>query len=383
MNLLDRYLFKSVLATCLGAVGLFAFVLIVGNVMKEVMGYLLAGQIDFLTFASLLVLLLPFVTTFALPMGMLTGVLLTLGRVSADSEITAMRSSGISLARLARPILLLGLLGFALAFWINHAVMPAARIGYKKELAEAVRANPLKVIVPRTFIRQFPGLVIYVGEKEDARLSDLWLWQLDKEHRVIRVVRAAEGAITYDEADNALVLTLRRAQIEFRDEKQPELFKATKVIGSFEETEALRLSLDRMFAKAPTRTKLDYLPYAELRQQRARLESILPEETPEQRRQKEREQVRIDLVLSERFNHALAVFSLTLVGIPLGIRVSRRETSANLGLALLIALAYYFLVSAIGWLDKSPALRPDLLLFIPNLLALTIGLILFRRVGRA
>ena len=110
MNLLDRHIFKSVLFTCAASVGLFAFVMILGNAVKDLLGYVLADQLAFGTFARLVGLLVPFVVSFALPMGMLTGVLLTLGRLSADSEITAMRASGLSLFRIARPVLIIGTL---------------------------------------------------------------------------------------------------------------------------------------------------------------------------------------------------------------------------------------------------------------------------------
>ena len=382
MNLLDRYIFKSVLFTCAAAVSLFAFVLIVGNAMKELMGYVLAGQIDLLMLGRLLALLVPFVVTFALPMGVLTGVLLTLGRLSADSEITAMRASGISLARIARPVIILGLLGATTALYVNQIAMPWARATYRRDLAAAVRANPLSMIVPRTFIRQFPGFVVYVGDKKGSVLHDLWFWQLDKRQRAVRVVRAAEGSVSYDEAANALVLTLRGAHVELRDEKHPEDFRAPTIVGSFAETEALRLSLDQMFSQSAVRTKLDFVAYDKLKEEHRALEIAPPHESPEARLHRERAITRIELVLSERFNDALAVLSFALIGVPLGIKVSRRETSANMGVALALALGYYFLITAIGWLEKAPEWKPALLLFLPNLLVLGAGGWLFTRAGR-
>ncbi len=382
MNLLDRYIFKSVLFTCAAAVSLFAFVLIVGNAMKELMGYVLAGQIDLLMLGRLLALLVPFVVTFALPMGVLTGVLLTLGRLSADSEITAMRASGISLARIARPVIILGLLGATTALYVNQIAMPWARATYRRDLAAAVRANPLSMIVPRTFIRQFPGFVVYVGDKKGSVLHDLWFWQLDKRQRAVRVVRAAEGSVSYDEAANALVLTLRGAHVELRDEKHPEDFRAPTIVGSFAETEALRLSLDQMFSQSAVRTKLDFVAYDKLKEEHRALEIAPPHESPEARLHRERAITRIELVLSERFNDALAVLSFALIGVPLGIKVSRRETSANMGVALGLALGYYFLITAIGWLEKAPEWKPALLLFLPNLLVLGAGGWLFTRAGR-
>ena len=107
MNLIDRYILRSVLGTCAGAVGLFAFVLVLGNAIRDLLSYVLAGQLELGAFARLVAMLVPFVISYALPMGMLTGVLLTLGRLSADSEITALRAAGIGLTRIARPVLVL------------------------------------------------------------------------------------------------------------------------------------------------------------------------------------------------------------------------------------------------------------------------------------
>ena len=142
---------------------------------------LLAGQFGFDTFARLVGLLLPFAVSYALPMGVLTGVLLTLGRMSADSEITAMRSAGISVVRLARPVFVLGAVCAAAAFYVNFESMPWARQQYYRELAAAVRA--------KTFIRDFSGTVLYIGEREGPILRDIWIWELDDQQRVKRLTR--------------------------------------------------------------------------------------------------------------------------------------------------------------------------------------------------
>ena len=113
MNLLDRHIFVSVITTCAAAVGLFAFVVALPNVVRELLGPLLSGTISIGGFLRLIWLIFVFAVSYALPMGVLTGVLLTLGRLSADSEITAMRAAGLSVTRIARPVVLLGLAGAA------------------------------------------------------------------------------------------------------------------------------------------------------------------------------------------------------------------------------------------------------------------------------
>jgi lipopolysaccharide export system permease protein len=62
--------------------------------------------------------------------------------------------------------------------------------------------------------------------------------------------------------------------------------------------------------------------------------------------------------------------------------VSRRETSANLGVAVMLALGYYLLITAVGWLDRHPEYRPDLLMWLPNAIFLGLGVWLFRRIDR-
>uniref|UniRef100_UPI00404B1CDA LptF/LptG family permease n=1 Tax=Cephaloticoccus sp. TaxID=1985742 RepID=UPI00404B1CDA len=380
MNLLDRYIFKSVLGSCLAAVGLFGFVLMLGNAIRDLLSLVLAGQLPLTTFGELLLLLIPFVVSYALPMGMLTGVLLTLGRLSADSEITAMRAAGISVGRIARPVIILGVLGMATGLYINFEAMPRARLQYQKELADAVRVNPLRFIMPRTFIRDFPGFVIYVGDKQGPVLSNFWLWELDDQQRVERLVRAESGRFDYDEENNALLLTLLKAQVEARDRINPEDFSTPPLVGTFDKTEQVRLPLDNLFGRSSVRQKLKWMTYDQLQQESARL--AVMEVAPENAREHAREQMKVKLTVQEKLQNALAMLSFALIGVPLGIKVSRRETSANLGVAVAMALGYYFLTVMVNWLDRHPEYRPDLLFWIPNLIFLAIGLWLFSRIHK-
>jgi lipopolysaccharide export system permease protein len=378
VNLLDRHIFKSVLLTCAAAVGLFAFVVAVPNVIRDLLGPFLAGQFGAATFARLVALLFPFAISFALPMGILTGVLLTLGRLSADSEITAMRAAGISLARIARPVLILAILGTLLALHVNVESAPWARARFHRELPEAIRANPLGVIVPKTFIRDFKGSVIYVGAREGDVLRDIWVWDLDRQSRVRRLVRAESGRVDYDEATNSLIPTLTRATVEERDPADPEDFgKAPRIVtvGRFEE---VRIPLDRYMGQHFVRLKEEWLPYGELQELRTRHATETP--PPEKGAEHARAGMRLAMISMEKWTQAAAVLCFALVGVPLGIRVSRRETSANLGLALVLVLGFYLLTVAVKWLDKQPDLRPDLLLWLPHVFFAALGLWLFRRV---
>lgn len=379
MNLLHRHIFANVLGTCAASVALFGFVLMLGNAMKDLLGPMLAGQLAPDTFLRLVALLVPFVVYYALPMGMLTGILLVLGRMSSDREITALRASGLSVAWLSAPILFLALLGVAAALLINFHFMPVARLAYQREFADAVRQNPLSFIVPRTFIRDFPGVVLYVGEKQDNRLRDFWLWELDGQNRVRRFARADAGRLDYDEAGNKLVLTLEQAQAEVRDDKDPENFARVHGSAAWEHA-TFDLPLERLTGSRSVQRKLKWFTFPQLMAEWARLRKPDPA-VP--RDEQARQVMRVQITIQEKFATAFSVLSFALIAIPLGIKVSRKETSANLGLGLLLALGYYFATIMAGWFDNSPALRPDLLVWTPNIVFQALGFWLFYRVDRA
>jgi len=386
VNLLDRHIFRSILTTAMAAVALFAFVLAAGNVIRDLLGPLLSGQLPILSFGRLVLLLIPFVVSYALPLGMLTGVLLTLGRLSSDSEVTAMRAAGLSLPRIARPALLLSLLGVLVALRVNFESMPWARVQYHRELAVAIRANPLSYLRPKTFIREFPGYVVYVGSmdsgsKDGSNVRDFWLWQLDNERRVVRFVRAESGRVEYDEASNDFIVTLSNARVDEHDHKALDDFTQPLRVNTFGQVDPVRLSLSKYFGSENVHQKLQWMTYGELLAERDRVASEVVPAGGE--RQHARNLMKVSLTIQDKINMALAVFSFAFVGVPLGIKVSRRETSANLGVAVLLALAYYFLIVVVGWLDQHPEYRPDLLLWAPNVIFIAIGAWLLTRLDRA
>ncbi len=379
MNLIHRHIFANVVLTCGAAVGLFAFVLMLANALKDLLGYVLAGQIQIDTFIRLVGLLVPFVISYALPMGILTGILLVLGRMSSDREITALRSSGMSVAWLSAPILFFALLGVTLAAFVNFQFMPTARLAYQRELAGAVQNNPLSFIVPKTFIRDFPGVVIYVGEKQADMLKDIWIWELDKQKRVIHSGRAATGWVRFDEAKSKLVLSLDYLQAEIHDNKDPEDPAKIRSGGATDHA-TFDLMLDKLTGQRAVKVKTKWLTFPQLVEEWQRLGRPDPAVSPEDRAQ---QRMRVQITIHEKFATAFSVLSFALVAIPLGIKVSRKETSANLGVGLMLALGYYFATIAVGWFDNHPALRPDLLMWLPNLAFQSLGLWMFYKVDRS
>ena len=387
MKLLHRYIFGSVLTASICAVALFVFVLLAGNALKDIVGLLAAGRLTWSLFVHLLLLLVPYVFSYALPLGILTGTLLVMGRMSARGEIVAFKSIGLSLWHLAAPVFAVALLGVGVSGFINNYLAPDARIHYRDLLSNIIRHDPLRFIVVGAPIHEFGGYVLYVGNKEGNQLEDFWIWELDGESRVNKLWRAQEGSVTYDAESDALLLKLKEGYTELRSPRDPDNLQEVGLTAAFKEAR-IRLSLEHILGKRRSRTSLSSLNLTELLRRKSMHASELErmaEEPLLDRAQWDKAvgaKTRLQFRIQRNFAMAFSVLSLAFIGLPLGIRAGRVESHANLALALLLALTYYFLMVLLGWLEHTPRMRPELLIWLPNIVFQLIGLWLIMRANR-
>jgi lipopolysaccharide export system permease protein len=323
--------------------------------------------------------LIPYVASFALPLGMLTGTLIALGRLSSQREITAMKSAGLSLYQIAAPVFLIAFVGMVIAVLVNLHYAPQSRLERKALMTGALTENPIGFIEERRFIHQFPGYVLYMGEREGSTMKDFWIWELDAQKRVTLFLRAAEGEVEFDAAKKDLVLLLKDVIAEKRDVENPEAFGGAVADTAFFGELPIALSLDELFGgKNNKRVRTKEMTFAQLMDRR-RAELDKEAETGEPMSE---DRLEIQMHIQKNFALAFSVFSLAVFGVPLAIQVGRKETYANLGIALVIAMTYYFLLIMVSWLEGSPSLRPDLLIWLPNLIFQGIGFWMIYRASR-
>jgi len=211
-------------------------------------------------------------------------------------------------------------------------------------------------------------------------MKDFWIWELDDEKRVKLFLRAEEGDVAFDEAANELVLTLRNGIAEQRDEDNPEAFSAAPDKSLYFGELPIALPLGKLFGEQGNRKniRVKHMNFAQLMELRSEL---LAKEVEAGSGLSE-ERMSVQMYLQKNFAMAFSVFSLAVFGVPLAIRIGRKESSANLGIALVIAMSYYFLMIVVSWLEGSPALRPDLLIWLPNIIFQAVGFWMLFRSGR-
>jgi lipopolysaccharide export system permease protein len=379
LNLLHRHVLKEVLVSTALALGLFVFVLLLGNAMRDIAELVAAGKLDFMVFLKLMGLLIPYVAAYALPLGVLTGTLMALGRLSSQQEITAMKSSGLSLYQIASPVFLISFIGMVAGVLVNLQYAPKSRVAYKQMIANAVSENPIGFLEERRFIHEFPGYVIYMGAQDGSLMKDFWIWELDEKKRVKLFLRAREGEINFDEASGALVLTLRDGTAEQRDDSNPEALVGEPIRSLFFGELPIELPMGKLFGERnQRRVRIKEMTFAQLMSKREG--ELQQEEQTGEGMSKGR--MKLQMHMQKSFAMAFSVFSLAIFGVPLAIQVGRKESYANLAIALIIAMTYYFLIIAVSWLEGARSMRPDLLIWLPNIVFQAVGFYLMQRANR-
>ncbi len=388
MRTLHAYLTRQVVASLLMTVAVFTFVLLVGNVLKEVLSLLVNRQASFAIFAQAVGLLIPFVWVFALPMGMLTATLLVFGRFSADQELTAARASGISLVSLVTPVLLLSLALCALSALVNMEIAPRCRVAYKK-LSLNLGLELANLQMPEgEYIKTFPGYIFYVGKNRAGTngvrdLKDVWVFSLKNETNRATTTYAPSGTVEVDAARRQLTLHLFNAS--YVSEESGRL-----LLGKGEE---IPLVLNLASAQKPGgKPSISDMTFGQLRAEQESLEQALArplsrglsgQQLREQKRQIGNQlkalTSRVRFQAHQQVAFSFACFGFTLVGIPLGIRVQRRETNIGIAIALLLVAVYYSFILVGTALDAKPEKWPQLIVWAPNFLFQAVGAVLLWR----
>ncbi|MDR2512546.1 MAG: LptF/LptG family permease [Puniceicoccales bacterium] len=377
MNRLQRHLFGQVAVAVAMAVGLFVFVMTTTVLLREVFPKLASGIISWGQFVQLLLIAIPGILPYALPMGVLTGVLIVLGRMSAQNEILAMKASGMSLWRISVPIFFLALLGVGLSTLINFEYAPRANDTLKRIVSEAVRLSPSTLIVPGEF-STFGGkesrerYVLYARERNESHLGQVWVWQLNRAGQIIRVIQAAGADMQFDEANGLFRLTVHDALQEEYDRNAPENFSGEPVLVRKAALLPITMPLDDMLSGKAERTrKLRHCTLSELLEFRSSGSNLKPEDRADPEKF-HANRIAIQLQIQTYLTNAFGILSLTMIAIPLGIKTSRSETLVNAALALALALSYYVLTMMASWI-RDPFYRADILVWLPNFLFQGVG----------
>jgi lipopolysaccharide export system permease protein len=383
MRTLHLYLMRQVLATLLMTVAVFTFVLLLGNALKEILELLINRQASIGGVLHAFGLLVPFVLVFALPMGMLTAALLVFGRFSADHELTAVRSSGISLVSLITPVLILSLLLCGLCAWINLEIAPQCRVAYKS-LLHTLGVKAVSSMLPEGRYSNFKNATVFV-EKNDGKgnLGGLMFSYADNDGNEW-VGTAASGWVETTNGSNILHLVDPRWDAK---SKQTDWGPGSAP----DQTVPLGVKTGNAADEKPALTDMTF---RQLRQELDRLEhryeapmgAMTPDELVKRKdvlvAQRSDLTMPLKVQMHRQVAFSFACFGFTLVGIPLGIRAHRRETNAGFAMALILVLIYYSFIILGQSLQTHAEWAPYLIVWLPNFLFQAVGAVMLWRANK-
>ncbi|HKW97995.1 MAG TPA: LptF/LptG family permease [Bryobacteraceae bacterium] len=369
MRIISRYVFREIVSSATLGTLLATFVIFLQRVDRyfELLVRSSAGTAKVLW---LFVLAMPPVLPLTVPFGVLVGILIGLGRMSTDGEITAMRAAGVSSRKVIPPVVAFSLLATVLtgacALWLTPRALRESVAILNKLEAEQVSAD----IQPRVFDEQFPNTILYVG---DVKPGPVVVWKnvfladlTPPEQRSIglrgnaqgpRITVAEDAIATADPVHNSIQLSLHNASTHEVDKDgavDDSFYPSGEQVIEASAPAAHTLSFPAMNTgelKRHSRTGPDWVE--------ARIE------------------------LHRRMAFPLACIMLALVGIPLGVSSRKGGKSAGYVTALFLAFFCYYLafITLIG-MAKQRALPVEVAVWSPNAAFLLAGLALIARMER-
>ena len=367
MKIIDRFISRELIVNLLFAVAVLSLVLVVGNIFRKLLPLLVNQDVPVEYIATFIAYVLPFSLIFTIPWGLLTAILLVFGRLSADNELTALRSNGVSITRISVSLGLIAVVCTAISLWLNVMVAPSAQQKLRSTVLDLATRNPMALFGSDQVIDQFPGRKIYVGRKEGNRLENIIVFEMNEQAMPMRVTHARSGVLEADLENQRLLLHLYEARYQQRDEKYPyDLRRVRDGINMVEGT--LPIGLEELYQKEKRRTSRSAMS----------LEQLLEQLNTGDRIQQSASRTE----LNKRFAFPFSCIAFALVGVPLGITAHRRETSMGFLLSLVVAFFYFLFIIVADTLRGNPAVHPELLVWFPNLLFIALGLWMFRRLAR-
>ena len=355
MKTLERYVFGSFLSSFVLAFLVLSFVLTVG-LMVQIVGYILDG-VPMSLVARFAAVSFPETLQWTMPLALLVSSVLVFSRMSADSEIAAMRACGVNLLAVVKWPILFGLLCTVLGMFVNNEIVPRGHEIRRSLKSKVSVGTGLEVLEPGRMIDDFPNVRIYFGAKEGNWLYDLVVMDYTKD--VDRMITASKALVTSEGRD--ILLDLYQMTVDPLDADHPTMARANRV--QYVVKDALKNS------RYKRRTK--DLRFREIVGKIGSLGERI-RATAHQSRAKDaesrllvREQTNLKVEFMKRLVFAMASVCFVLIGVPLGIRAQRKESSVGMAISLVISLGYYLVIMLALSMEDHAAFHPEIVIWIP------------------
>jgi lipopolysaccharide export system permease protein len=358
-RIIDRYVIREVMGPFLLGVALLTFALVAGRMLKLTEMVVNHG-VAVSEVIGLIAYIMPGFLELTFPMAVLLGVLLGFGRMSTDQELTAARACGISLYRLAVPVMAIALVVYAISSWFAFVVRPWANASLEQHLYELTRTRTSAGLKEKVFNRNFPGLVVYVDQVSpaDSTLAGVMISD-ERDPGQQNTIVAHRGLLLPDAHQKTVTLRLFDGSI-FGQDAQTEDSHVTSFTSydlTIQPEEDIGIE-----QRDPEAMSLEEL--------RAAISSGRDAGTPDYVAETE---------MARKYTIPVATLLFALLGVSLGLKPARGGQSERFGVSVALFFFYYTLMRLGQALGERGKLNALVAMSIPNLVFAILALWLFYR----
>ena len=361
-------------------------------------GMIIKRSLPASTVVKLLMLSLPHIVVLTVPMSLLFGILISIGRLSSDSEIIAMRALGISTRTIYRPVFIFSFAVFLLNLYLMNVVLPRGNAQFNTLKAEIYTSSVEKEIKPRVFYEEFADLMLYVNDVDprtgtwkgvfvaDSRSDDADMQAVTPHDAAVaaermrnsdspfpsqrggqRMIVAQTGTLAIvRQPTKQIWLNLTSAFTHVWDPRRPDRYDVNK-------NDAQRMRLPDRYSDTSAQ------PIRSFREMNVR---ELVEQAKLARPGDRGAYNEANVEIQKKFAIPFACIVFGVLGLPLGITNRRGGKSSGFSLSIAIILFYYVLINNGEHLAVSGKIGPAVGMWTPNLILLAVGIYLLIRANR-
>ena len=351
MRIIDRYIVREVIPPFLIALLLFTFVLIIPFIIN-IAEQMIAKNVPAGTILQLMATLLPQALALTIPMSLLIGLLVGLGRLSADREVVVMMACGISPYRLLQPVLVFSVVCWGLSSWVMLKAMPDGNQRFRELTQEIVMNRAEGEVRPRVFFEDFPNLVLYVHEVPLDGKGWLDVMAADTSNASTPVIYLAKrGRMVIDRQAQTIHMVLEDGARHTTKLEDPTAYE----VAQFDST-IIALDPSSVFPRTGPQRGEREMNVEDLAALAAEL------------RANGTSPHRPIMEIHKKFSLPIACFVFALLGVALGASHRKDGKIASFVLGIGVIFGYYVILYTAEALTKGFWLPPWLAMWIPNII---------------
>ena len=364
-KIISRYIFKEIAFPFIIILFVLTFVLLMGKIL-QIMDLMVNKGIGIFTIAKLIIFLLPAFMLFTIPIALLIAILIAMGRLSADNEITVLKASGVSLMQIYYPVAIASLITFVITIFVGYFLVPQSNFATKRLLFTIAQQNASIGIKEKVFNADFKGILLYAEKippkgdfMENVMISDSRI--MGEQNTIL----AKKAYLVADADSMTVMLRLDSGSIHSVSSDLKNYRKIDFKI--YEINLDLSSAISGVSEDSKTSVEMTMGELLEKMRKPGLNEAAIRE---------------LAIEVHKKFSIPLSCIFFGLLALPLGIKSHRAVKSRGVAVAIIVVSIYYLLRICGEAFVETGYLSPEIGVWTPNIIFVILGIYLFYMADR-